>query len=93
MDIQSYLYGTNEDIQRYFALLTQILQDGLGPNGFTITQLSNAVISIITAYSFNPVLPAGTQWFNTDIQKMQFISVSAIPLTLTNATVETITSA
>lgn len=92
MNIPEYLYGTNDDLQRYFALLVQTLIGGIGPNGFTLTQLSNTDVASIIDYNFRPIMPAGTQWFNTNLGKMQFISVAANPSTLTNATTETITS-
>jgi hypothetical protein len=93
MKLPQYLYGDNDDIQRYFALLLQILSLGLSDNGWTIPQQSASNIGIITNWAFTPVMPAGTIWFNTDINKLEFITVPANPSTTTNATTETITSA
>lgn len=93
MQIPQYLYGKNEELQRYFELLVQILQGGLSDNGFTIPQQSAANIALIKSYLFNPIMPPGTIWFNTDINKLEFITTSAIPATSTNAVTETITSA
>lgn len=92
MDIPSYLYGTNDELQRFFELLVRQLQNGLGQNGFTVSPLSAANVTTVTSYLYTPVLPPGTMWFNSTLNKMQFITVAAVPSTLTNATIETITS-
>lgn len=93
--IPQYIYGSTEELQRYFALLVQSLQNMISRSGVTLPPLTNAEVAIITNGTlvpyFTPVVQAGTQWFNTDLGKMQFIAVQAT-LGATNATVETITS-
>jgi hypothetical protein len=93
MNVPQYLYGTNEDIQRYFALLIQAIQKDLSNNGFVLPPQSAANVTVITGFTFQPVLEPGTQWFNSTLKKMQFITNAAVPATATNATIETITSA
>lgn len=100
MNIPQYLYGENEDLQRYFALLVQQLQAGLSNNGWTIPQLNGTQVTLVTGAAFVPVLPPGTIWFNSSKPpngKLQFITIQAIPASLPGgpvaATIETITSA
>lgn len=92
MQIPQYLYGTNEDLQRYFELLIRTLSNGLGDNGFTIPPLTAAQVATVTNFNFRPILPFGIQWFNSTLKKMQFITNQADPATNTNATIETIAS-
>lgn len=101
MKIPQYLYSASyEDLQRYMALLIQQMQSDLSDNGWQVPQLTAAQIVNVTrgipipnvASFFQPVLRPGTLWFNTDISKLQFITVQAVP-NISNATIETITSA
>src|SRR5277367_4407167 len=97
MNIPQYLYSTIEELQRYMALLVQALQTNLSNNGFILPPLTAAQVTMVTSSTFLPVMPPSTQWFNSTIGKMQFITVQAIPSGLpggpANATIETITSA
>jgi len=90
-DIPTILKGPyEEDYQRQ---LNQVLLESLSNNGWTLPNLTNAQVTLITSYTFERIMPVGTQWMNTTVGKMQFITVAANPLTTTNATIETITSA
>jgi hypothetical protein len=89
-DIPTILKGEyEEDYQRQ---LNQSLLETLSNSGWTLPPLTNAEVATITSYTFERIMPFGTQWANSDIGKMQFITVPADPLTLTNATIETINS-
>lgn len=96
MNIPQYIYGSNDELQRYFALLIQAMQGALSNNGWTIPPLTNAQVTIITNGTifpyFDPVMPEFTIWGNTTIGKLQFITIPAVP-GISNATIETITSA
>lgn len=96
MNVPQFIYGSNDDLQRYFALLVQYMQVNLSNNGFVLPPHTNAQVTDITNSAFLPVLPPGTQWFNSDLKKMQFITDQAIPASLpggpANATIETVTS-
>jgi hypothetical protein len=93
MNVPQYLYGDIVELQRYISLLTQAMQSDLSDNGWQAPQLSTANVMVITDATFTPVMRAGTFWFNTDLMKMQFITVKADPTGPTNASIETITSA
>ena len=101
MNVPQYLYGTNDDIQRYFALLVQAMQLALSDNGWTIPNLTAAQVALVISSTFLPVMPIGTIWLNKSLAapngKLQFITVQAIPAGQpggpANATIETITSA
>jgi hypothetical protein len=89
-DIPTILKGEyEEDFQRQ---QNQTLREVLSVNGWTLPPLTNAEVAIVTSYTFERVMPFGTQWANSDLGKMQFITIPADPDTLTNATIETITS-
>jgi hypothetical protein len=89
-DIPTILRGPyEEDYQRQ---LNQALLESLSNNGWTLPILSNALVAIVTSYTFPRVMPFGTLWANSTVGKLQFISVPANPATTTNATIETITS-
>lgn len=93
--LPQYTYGSNEELQRYFALLVQNLQQLIYQYGVSLPPLTNAEVAIIINGTlvpyFTPVVKAGTQWFNSDTGKMQFIAQQAV-LGVSNAVVETITS-
>ncbi len=95
MKVPQYIYGTIQELQRYFALAIQAMQSALSDNGWTIPQQTNATISIIINGTvvpyFEPVMPAGTIWFNTDVGKLQVLVTAAVPGT-SNGVVQTITS-
>ena len=71
MKIPQFLYSTTDDHQRYLALLVQALQGGLSDSGWTVPQLTAAQVVTVTNGTvvpyFNPVMPAGTIWFNTNV--------------------------
>lgn len=92
MIVPQYIYGSNEELQRYFALLVQALQINLGGAGFVLPPQTTTSVGLITMATSFPVLQAGTMWFNSSTGKMQFIQVAADPATATNAVVEDITS-
>ena len=93
MNIPQYIYSTEYiDLQRFMALLLQQMQSDLSDNGWQVPQLSNAEVAIVTGQTFQPIMRPGTMWFNTDLAKMQFITVQAV-LNTSAATIETITSA
>jgi len=96
MKVPQYIYGSNEELQRYFALLVQSMQGSLSDNGWTVPQLTTPQVTIITNGTifpyFDPVMPMFTLWGNTTIGKLQFITIPAVP-GVSNATIETITSA
>lgn len=98
MIIPQYIYGSNEELQRYFALLIQQMQLALSNNGWTVPQLTTAQIARVTqgisvpgVPYFQPVLPVGTIWFNTSIGKLQVLVTAAVP-EVSNGVIETITS-
>lgn len=90
MRIPQYLPGNNET--QYNALLNQVLTTGVGYNGFQITSLTGAQITMLTSMDFIPVLPAGTMFFNSDVPAWQGVSVAAVPA-ISNATIVTFTTA
>jgi hypothetical protein len=96
MNVPQYLYGSNDELQRYFALLVQAMQGALSNNGWTVPQLTATEVTKVTNGTikpyFSPVMPMFTLWGNTTIGKLQFITVPAVP-GVSNATIETITSA
>lgn len=100
MNIPQFIYGANDDLQRYFALLVQQLQMGLTNQGWTLpvltqTQVTEVINGTVVPY-FSPVMPIGTIWFNSSSAspngKIQVITVAAVPGT-SNAVIETVTSA
>lgn len=100
MIVPQYIYGSNDDLQRYFALLLQNMQSDLSNNGWQVPELSASNVTEITSSTFQPVMRPGTLWFNRDEApdgKLQFITVQAIPAGQVggpaNATIETIMSA
>jgi len=102
MKVPQYIYGTNDELQRYFALLLQQMQVALSDNGWTVPSLIQLQVDQLISggvgplAAFSPVMPAGTQWFNATIKKMQFITDQAIPPNQIggplDAIIETITS-
>lgn len=98
MKVPQWIYTASlEELQRYMALLVQQMQSDLSDNGWQPPQLNNAMVAAIADSTFQPVMRVGTNWVNTDINKLQFITVKAIPAGLpggpANASIETITSA
>lgn len=81
---------TGEYDPEYQELLNRILLDGL-KDGVYNQEFTTAQITALTSSDARPVLRRGTQFFNTDLGKMQIIVQAAVPNT-TNAVLETITS-
>lgn len=89
MDIPYLLTGEHDP--EYQELLNRVLLDGL-KDGIYNQEFTTAEIAELTSFESQPVLRRGTQFFNTDLGKMQIIVQAAVPSTSTNAVVETITS-
>ena len=68
-------------MQFYNDQLNQVLLNGVGQNGFTISQLTTADITTLAA---DTDIPVGTTWFDTDAAKLKVKTAAG--------TVETITS-
>lgn len=78
MDIPTFLKGTMEENWDYFEQTQQTLLEGVGPNGFQISQLTQAQINQITSQNYLPIQPAGQMFFNTTIQEWQGIWIPAV---------------
>jgi hypothetical protein len=92
MIVPQYLYGSNDDLQRYFALLVQSMQTALSDNGWTVPQQDTANIATLINMNTLPVLPVGTIWYDTDLNKLKVLTSAAVP-GVSNGITETITSA
>jgi hypothetical protein len=66
MDIPTFLSGSYEENQDYHEQTQQILLQGIGPNGFEISQLTSAQVATITSMNFLPVQPFGKVFAVTD---------------------------
>jgi hypothetical protein len=98
MMIPQYLYGDNNDLQRYFALLVQAMQTALSDNGWTVPALTTAQITnLIRGLQsgnnppFKPVLPVGTIWYDTSVGKLKVLTTAAV-IGVSDGITETITS-
>lgn len=91
MDLPTYLRGTNEENQDYFEQQSQELGNTFTTFGWKLPINTNAIVTTIIDMDYDPPLPFGTLWANSDLGKLQFISVAAV-LGVSPATVETITS-
>lgn len=77
-------YAANPDYaeQEYYQqLLNTILTMWFNPNGFAQPILTNAQVAIILA---DGTIPAGTHWYNSDLDKMQFIGAGNVAQTITS---------
>lgn len=92
MKVPQYIYGSNEELQRYFALLIQAAQTDLSDNGWVVPQQTTANIATIINKNTLPVMPVGTIWYDTTLNKLKVLTVAAVP-GVSNGTTETITSA
>jgi hypothetical protein len=91
MDIPTFLKGEFEECWDYFEQQQQTLLDGLGDNGFDITNITMAQLAMITNMNFLPVLNAGRMFFVTDLlpePSWQGIQVAAVP-GVSNAVIKT----
>ena len=62
--------------------LIQTMQSALSDNGWTVPNATTAQIATLKT-----LMPVGTIWFNTDVAKLQVLTVS-IPLTATYTVVQ-----
>lgn len=95
MKVPQYLYSTIEELQRYIALLIQPMQTCLSDNGWTVPQkttieITRVINGTIVPY-FEPVMPAGTIWYDTTINKLRLLTIPAVPGT-SNGMTEIVTS-
>lgn len=91
MNVPQYIYGSNDDLQRYFALLVQAMQAALSDNGWTVPQQPTANITTLISKNTLPVLPVGTIWYDTTLNKLKVLTAAAVP-GVSNGVTETITS-
>ena len=66
-------------MQFYNDQLNQALRDGLGENGFTVSQLTSANITLA-----EPDAPNGTLWFDTDLAKLKVKTAAGVVETITS---------
>ena len=66
-------------MQYYNDQLNQALLDGVGTNGFTISQLTSADIVLA-----EPNVPNGTLWFDTDAAKLKVKTATGVVETITS---------
>lgn len=91
MNIPAYIYGDNNDLQRYFALLVQAMQIALSDSGWTVPKQTSANITTLINRNTLPVLPVGTIWYDTTINKLKVLTVAAVS-GVSDGVTETITS-
>jgi len=65
--------------------------NGLGSATF-ITRKTSAQITNLISMTANPVLPVGSLWFDTTINKLKVLVTAAVP-SVSNGVTETVTSA
>lgn len=87
--VPNILYGEYDP--EYQELLNRELQDGLN-FGIQVRKFNTAEITQLISAESEPVLPAGTLFFNTTLSKWQGIVTQADPDTNTDGVIETITS-
>ncbi len=78
------VYAENSDYtsQEYYqVLLNTTLALWFNPNGFFQPTLTNAQVAIIVAAG---TILAGTHWYNSDLNKMQFMGASNTVQTVTS---------
>lgn len=99
MKIPQFIYGDNVELQRFFALLLQQMQTSLSDNGWCVPQLTTTEITNVTRgiaapglVPFEPVMPVGTIWYDTTLNKLKVLTTAAV-IGASNGIVETITSA
>ncbi len=89
MEIPTILSGEYEaDFQQQ---QNQTLRTLLSTTGWRQPPLTTAQRNMILSYTWSPVLPVGTFWFNTDVGAPEVIVTQAVPSTSTNATYKTYT--
>lgn len=99
MKVPQYLYSNNEELQRVLALLIQQCQINLSDNGWCVPRLTTTEIANVTRgiaipglQPFLPVMPVGTIWYDTTINKLKVLTTAAV-LDISDGVIETITSA
>lgn len=73
MRIPQYIYGSAEEMQRYFALLINECNNNLSDNGWVVPSITNNQLTIqpVRDQNGNPTtlsafMPDGTLWYVTD---------------------------
>ena len=66
-------YTNQEGYQQLFNL---ILTQWFSSNGFFQPSLTNAQITALLAMT--PTIPTGTHWYNSDLDKMQFMTAGGV---------------
>ncbi len=68
--------------QRYQELLNVILRQWFNSDGFFLPSLTNAQVAQLL--TINPPVIAGTQWYNSDLNKLQFMGSGNVVQTVTS---------
>lgn len=73
MRIPQYIYGSVDDMQRYFALLINECNNNLSDNGWVVPPITNNELTIQPVRDQNgnvttlsALMPDGTLWYVTD---------------------------
>jgi hypothetical protein len=83
VDLPQYLnYDDEATERRYQELLNLILTQWFNSNGFFQPTLTNAQVTAILAMTPAPLV--GTHWYNSDLDKMQFIGAGNVAQTITS---------
>ena len=83
VDLPQYIQVDRiEDQQIYFELLSLILTQWFNSNGFFQPTLTNAQVTEILALT--PAPTVGTHWYNSDLDKMQFVGAGNTVQTITS---------
>ena len=82
MNLPQYLYGSNDELHRYFALLVQQLQSTFTSYAWSQPEITSAEVATIINGTvlpyFTPVLPVGSFWYNTTLGVIQVIVQAAV---------------
>ena len=73
---QFILNGEFQDQTPYFELQELILTQWLSSNGFQIPSLTTVEITALLALTKPPIV--GTLWYNSTLDKLQFLGSSAV---------------
>ncbi len=83
VNLPTYLDDDSEDVRRvYHQQLNLILLQWFNSNGFFNPTLTNAQVVAILAMTPAPVV--GTMWYNSDLDKMQFVGAGNVAQTITS---------
>lgn len=69
-------------MQYYNDQLNQALLNGVGQNGFTISQLTTAEITTLAS---DDNIPLGTTFFDTDVAKLKVKTATGVVETITSS--------